>query len=254
MRILHYTIGCLILFLAACEREVITEFTPGSDSTGSITRFTVYDGFMYALNQKEVLTYRLDNPDKPELVHRLPLDYGLETIIVYDDVMYIGSRFSLYIVDISAREQPRLSSESSRLELGLFGGCDPVAVRANYAYSTVKIIQNICGNLSQQSALITYDVRDKQNPIFQSQINMSIPNGLGFKGDRLFICDEGTDRLEIFDLTTPSDPLLTGGIPIIDPVDLIVREDKMIVSTKTNFHIYDVSDLSQIRLIATLNP
>ena len=235
-----------LIFLAiSCSKN--DDFTTDSGKSGSITRFAVFGNYMYVLNQKELLTYSLENPDNPALVHRLVADYGLETIIIYDNTIYLGSTTSLYILDIGNPAAPQILSKTDRVEIFL-GGCDPVVVKDNYAYSTIKIIANVCGTVSSESALIVYDVSDKSNPVSVSSFLLSIPNGLGYKDNYLFVCDEGSDQLVIFDITNPLSVTRTNySVEITDPYDLIVEGNRMIVSTKTDFQIFDVSDITAIR-------
>lgn len=241
----------VLFFSASCTKDAGSELNEAGKS-GSITRFTIHQGYLYALNPNEVLTYSLANPDKPELVHRLPTDYGLETIIVYDQTIYLGSRSALYILGISDPAAPVILSQTPR-EIAFFGGCDPVVVKENYAYSTIKIIENRCGNPNSQSALLVYDVSDKNNPENVGVYFLNEPNGLGYKDNLLFICDEGADQIVAFDISNPLELQSANiSLPLEDPLDLIIDGDKMIVSARTEFQIYDLSDLSQIRQIGKI--
>jgi hypothetical protein len=241
----------VLLFSASCTKDAASELTEAGKS-GSITRFTIHQGYLYALNPNEVLTYSLANPDKPALVHRLPTDYGLETIIVYDQTIYLGSRSALYILGIADPAAPVILSKTPR-EIAFFGGCDPVVVKENYAYSTIKIIENRCGNPNSQSALLVYDVSDKNNPENVGVYFLNEPNGLGYKDNLLFICDEGADQIFAFDISNPLELQSANiSLPLEDPLDLIVDGNKMIVSARTEFQIYDLSDLNQIRQIGKI--
>jgi hypothetical protein len=240
---------CLLIF--SCSVDGALDENPGSGIPGSITKFAVYNGYLYGLNQNEVQTYSLADPNKPILVHKLPTDYGLETITIYDGTPYIGSSTSLYILDISTPSAPKIASKTDRIES--FSGCDPVVVKGDYAYSTIKIIANICGNLSAESQLIVFDVNDKTKPQMVTAIPMNMPNGLGLKGDYLFVCDEGTDKIQIFDITEQDNPKPTlFDVPLPDPVDLIVTGNTLIASTKSSFVVYDITNIAQIRQMATI--
>lgn len=96
-------------------------------------------------------------------MHTLPTEYGLETIIIYDNTIYLGSKTALYILSIDNPAAPVILSQTERVNFP-FGGCDPVIVKDTYAYSTVKIIENICGQPATQSALLVYDVSNKSAP------------------------------------------------------------------------------------------
>jgi hypothetical protein len=245
----------IALFLGlnlACTKDQSAEIALQNGISGSITRFTTHQNYLYALNLNEVLTYDISNADKPKLVSTLTTDYGLETITIYDGYIYLGSATALYILGIDNPAAPVILSKTERLES--FSGCDPVVVKGNYAYSTIKIIENICGNIGSRSALIVYDVTDKTRPRQINIFEMSIPNGLAYSDDYLFVCDEGYDRIEIFDINTPFNvKWLPTSVVITDPVDLIINGTKMIVSTKTNFEIYDISDLANIKKVGIIN-
>ncbi|MBK8558149.1 MAG: hypothetical protein IPL65_21510 [Lewinellaceae bacterium] len=242
-----------ILLLAACSKEgSFTEAVSGGQS-GSITRFAVYNNFMYLLNPNEVLTYDLADPDKPVLVNRLTTDYGLETIFIYDNAIYLGSTTALYILDISNPAAPEIQSETIR-EGSFQGGCDPVVVKEQYAYSTVKIIRNICGNIGTESALLVYDVSGQKCPSPGWRLPLNLPNGLGYKDHYLFVCDQGANRLEVFDIADPLalDYLPNQSIEISDPIDLIVAGNKMIVSTGSDFQIFDLSNFPVVKRVGQI--
>ncbi|MFM7401676.1 MAG: LVIVD repeat-containing protein [Bacteroidota bacterium] len=242
-----------IAVLGACSKDFLSESSPGQGVSGSITRFAVNGNYMYVLNQNEVQTYDITDRANPVLKHKLTTDWGLETITFYDNTLFLGSTTALYILDISNPAAPVVQAKSDRLSTVGFSGCDPVAVNGNYAYSTIKVIENICGIISAESALIVYDVSDKSSPKVLGTYPMSIPNGLGYKDNYLFVCDEGSDLLVVYDITIPAAlQLAPVAVPMTDPYDLIVDGQRMIVSTKTDFQIFDVSQLPQIRKIGAI--
>ncbi len=247
-----FLFGSLVLLLSACSKDAAIDSVPGK--SGSITRFAVYQNFMYVLNLYEVQTYDISEKEHPVLVHRLPTDYGLETITIYDNTVFLGSTTALYILDISNPAAPIIQSKSNRLSDIGFSGCDPVVVKDNFAYSTIKVILNACGNVSAQSALVVYDISDKSAPAVVGTYPLGIPNGLGYHDNYLFICDEGTDQLRVFDI---SNPLQLTEMPhpvgITDPYDLIVDGQRLIVSAKTDFQIFDISDVIQIKKIGQIS-
>ena len=208
---------------------------------------------MYVLNLNEVQTYDITGKEHPVLVHHLPTDYGLETITIYDNTVFLGSTTALYILDISNPAAPAILSQSDRLSDIGFSGCDPVVVQGNYAYSTIKTIENVCGNFSASSELVVYDVSDKTAPLVLGTYLLDIPNGLGYKDHYLFVCDEGRDQVVIFDISDPNELFETSyAISVIDPYDLIIDGQKMIVSTKTEFQIFDVTDVEQIKKVGLI--
>lgn len=244
--------GILALcFLAACSFEVFQDDDAGQ--SGSLTRFVIHNGYMYTLNPSEVVTFLIQPDGKPVEKHRLRLDYGLETILIYEGVMYLGSRNGLYIIDIANPELPVLLSATTR-PAQLFGGCDPVAVKDSIVYSTVKIVTNICGVSNSTSALLVYLADDLTDPELLGTYDMSLPNGLGYKEDVLFVCDAGIDNVVLYDISNPADlKEMQWTINVNNPVDLIVHQDRLIVSTENSFHFYDIQDISDIHHLGTFS-
>ncbi len=247
-KILWPMAALIALFMVACQRESLTTVAPVGGS-GSITRFATYQNYMYVLNMNAIQTFSLADPAKPALVHTLTTDYGLETVTVFDGALFIGATDALYIVGIDDPAAPVLLSKTDRLSV-LGGGCDPVAVKGDAAYSTVTVVPNICGTASGRSALVVYNVVDRLRPVEETSIEMLRPRGLGYSGDFLFVCDETRNQVVIFDIKERFKPVETlFNIDIESPRDLIVYDNRLFVSTTSNFIVYDVSDLSNIRII-----
>lgn len=251
-----FFITLLLFILSACT-ESLDGFESNSTEngqSGSITRFVTHNNFMYVLNPNQIITYSLENPGKPSEKSVLSTDYGLETIIIYDNTIYVGSRSALYILSIDNPAEPQLLSKSERWQFPFAGGCDPVVVKDNYAFSTIKIIENICGTINAESVLIVYDVTNKNDPEFIGSYPLDEPNGLGYKGNYLVVCDTGADALVVFDISDPTNliRLEDNTISINKPVDLIVNQNTMIVSTADNFEIFDVEDIESIDQIGSI--
>jgi hypothetical protein len=242
---------CLVLLHFSCSKDAESVNNPGQ--SGSITRFAVYDHYMYVLNLDEVQTYDITQREQPVLVHRLKTDFGLETITVYDHTIFLGSTTALYILNIDSPGTPYILAKTDRLSDFGFNGCDPVVVKGNFAFSTIKTILNACGKIAAQSALVVYDISDKTAPKALGSYPMGIPNGLGYKENYLFICDEGTDQLRVFDISDPSAIQETAyAVSITDPNDLIVDGDRLIVSSKTDFQIFDIADIVRIQKLGQI--
>jgi hypothetical protein len=77
---------------------------------------------------------------------------------------------------------------------------------------------------------------------------------LGIKTTICSFCDEGSDELVVFDITDPMALTYTNfSLPITDPYDLIIDGQKMIVSAKTDFQVFDISDVAHIRKIGQIS-
>ena len=128
-------------------------------------------------------------------------------------------------------------------------------VQDNIAYSTIKIIQNICGNWNSRSALLVYDVTNKRNPREIGAYPLDEPNGLGLFNQYLFVCDAGSDQVRVFDISEPNAlvELPELAISITNPVDIIINRGKMIVSAQTHFQIFNITDVRDITPVGRVN-
>ncbi len=252
-RLFHYLFSvALLLALGACADDSDSFLADQENGlSGSITRFAVHNGFMYSLNPNGINTYDLSDADNPQLVHTIDTDYGLETITIYEGIIYIGSTTSLYILSIDDPARPVILSQTGREGILIGEGCDPVVVKNNYAYSTVKIINEICGSFNAESLLITFEVSDPRAPQIVSSYRLDEPNGLGYSDTHLFVCDR--DHVLVFSLEEPAEPQLTEfNIAVPEAVDVIVRQDMLLVSSKTAFNFYDISDISNIQPLSVI--
>ncbi len=247
---------CLSLFiLSACESSSDFAFDSNNNGvSGSITRFATLGDFMYTLNPNQLQTFDISNPEQPVLLSELETDYGLETIFIYDSRIYLGAKTGLYILGLDNPAQPNLLSQTERSE-EFFGACDPVVVKGNYAYSTVKTIVNICGTISTQSALLVYEVSDPENPVLTQTFGLNNPNGLAYTDEYLYVCCTGSEELRVFDISDPANVLETPELnyPIEDPFDIIVDEDRMIVSTLDDFVILSIDEIGAIEYVKTID-
>jgi hypothetical protein len=84
---------------------------------------------------------------------------------------------------------------------------------------------------------------------------MGTPDGLAYQGNYLFVCDEGADKVAAYDISDPSalKQLPDAGAIVVDPYDLIIDGLKMIVSTKTDFEIFDLSQAPVLKHIGTIS-
>ncbi len=72
-----FLIAFITFLFASCAKEAADSASqPGK--SGSITRFAVYQNFMYVLNHNEVQTYDITDKEHPALVHTLPITAHLE--------------------------------------------------------------------------------------------------------------------------------------------------------------------------------
>lgn len=163
---------------------------------GSLARFTIIGDYLYAVDDQSLDVISLLQPRAPQKVNNVNLGWGIETIFPYGDKLFIGSNAGMFIFDNS---NPVAPVQLSRFEHAR--ACDPVFVKDNYAYVTLRD-GNTCEGFVNQLDLI--DITDLANPRLERTFPMDNPHGLTIRDNHLFLC-EGRHGLKAFDITDPKE-------------------------------------------------
>jgi len=198
-----------LLLLFSCQTEKSGDPASASGKGGSMARFTIYNNYLYTVDQQKLNVFNLTNAEKPVFVKDLQSGFDIETIFVNNNTLFLGSQWGMYIFDISEPTNP--------VNLSFFQhiySCDPVVANDTLAYLTMRT-ETFCGRNTNELQVI--DIRNRAKPQLVSSITMTKPFGLGLDGDKLFVCDNG---LKLFSLTDPLHPVLvnTFSIPAIDVI------------------------------------
>jgi hypothetical protein len=243
----HTLLLFLSVLLLACGKESSQiANTNNSGKNGSLTRFAIKDNYMYAVDVNYLKVFDISNGDEPVLKNKVKVDYGIETISIYGNYVYLGAVDGVYIVDINSPQNP---VELEKIEHHI--SCDPVVVQNNIAYSTQRANAFGCGSAWASSVLAVYDVANPQNPNLLTNLTMDQPYGLAVENNWLFVCDEGRKGVVIFDVSNPSEPIEIGLINTEQPRDIILTYPYMIISSKTDFKIYNYSNVLETTYVST---
>ncbi|MEL6140123.1 MAG: hypothetical protein AAFU67_00725 [Bacteroidota bacterium] len=158
---------------------------------GSLARFTIAAGTLYAVEETNLKAFSLADPSNPAFSGTVNLQWGVETIFPYGDELYIGTNSGMHIMNIDDPLNPvRLSSmEHVR-------ACDPVVVSNDKAYVTLRG-GGPCGGFSNQLEIV--DVANPSQPVRLATYPMSGPVGLTVADGKLFIC-EPDYQFNVYDL------------------------------------------------------
>ncbi|NJB84954.1 hypothetical protein GGR26_000699 [Lewinella marina] len=159
---------------------------------GSLARFTINRGTLYAVDESSLRTFSLANPTEPEFMGITRMPWGIETIFPYKNMLFMGANNGMHIYGIDNPLQPEYLSTFAHVL-----SCDPVVVQNDIAYVTMWGGAD-CGNRGDQLSVI--DVSDPRDPRALQEIPMSNSHGLGVDGDHLFLCS-GPEGLKVYDLT-----------------------------------------------------
>ena len=187
---------------------------------GSMARFSIKNDYLYVADEAKLSAFDISNPASPNLVSSEYAGWNIETLFSYEDHLYLGSDRGMYIYSIENPASPHSVSYLEHVQ-----GCDPVVVKDNYAYVTIRG-GNACGQNFNQLDVV--DISDKQNPFIEKTYEMSNPYGLGVKDNWLFICD-GDAGLKVYDIENTPDLRLIDQFSNISTYDVIPLEDKLLM-------------------------
>jgi hypothetical protein len=161
---------------------------------GSMARFTIIGDFLYAVSNTALDVVSLEAPTNPTYVNTVDLGWGIETIFPYGDKLFIGSNSGMFIFDNADPAAPTQLSVFQHAR-----ACDPVFVKDEYAYVTLRS-GNMCDGFINQLDLI--DISDLTNPKLIESFPMHNPHGLTIRNDHLILC-EGDRGIKAFDISEP---------------------------------------------------
>ncbi len=219
--------------------------SPGVSGTGgSMARFTIYDNYLYAVTDNDLLVYGIENPAAPDSSSKINLGGGIETIFPYEDKLFIGSNTGMHIYDNKNPEKPVRMSVFNHAR-----ACDPVVVQGNRAYVTLRSA-GWCGAAPNQLHII--NISDLYSPSLIRSYEMQNPHGLAVSGRTLSLA-EGQYGLKSFNITNENDIKQLQHIKDMDAFDVIQLPDNhLLLIGKDGFYQYDNSNPSDMILLSKI--
>lgn len=219
---------------------------PQTGVGGSLATFTILGEYLYILEGQDLIVFSIENLAEPELVAKIEVGNGIETLYPFKDRLFIGSQNGMYTWTVGSDGVPVKQSLFEHIE-----SCDPVVANDNYAYVTLRSIGNCRSGLGV-NRLDILNISDLQNPILIKSYGYSSPIGMALDGDLLFLCDY-SDGLYVLDV---SDPYNVSEIALLDlkwPKDAISLTDNLLLVITSNSVIeLDYSDLNDIKTVSTI--
>lgn len=213
---------------------------------GSMARFTINKGYLYALEAGKMQVFSLVNPSEPSGVNEVSVGWDVETIFPTADKLFLGSRSGMYIFDNQAPASPRLLSIYEHVQ-----ACDPVVVQDTLAYVTLRDGTE-CQTYTNQLEVIS--ISDPMAPELLAVHPMQHPHGLGIDGDKLFIA-EGNYGLKVFDA---SDIYTIGENQLahytnVHAFDLIPYQDVVMLIGEDGLYQFDYTDPAELELLSVIS-
>ncbi len=233
-------LSCLFLltFLSSCIESNFNDFNVGGNTSsgGSLASFTIVNNHLYAVNSTSIIPIDISDLAKPEPLEIVTIGTGIETIFPYKDQLFIGSNSALFIYDISDPEVPVRTTFFQHAT-----GCDPVVVKDDYAYVTIRDGVS-CNNFFRLNVLDIINVADPFNTFLVREIPLTNPRGLATGcNDKLFVCD-GPSGLLQFDITDPEDPVLDTTYAQFTANDVLIRDDLLILTGADGIYQFRCTD------------
>lgn len=238
-----------IFFASNTQFNQSAAMAPGTGSGpgvgGSMARFTISGNHLYMLDQNMVKSVDITSERNPQEKNSLDLDWGIETIFPYGNVLFVGAQTGMHILDVSVPGTPKKISTYAHVRV-----CDPVVVQGTTAYVTLRS-GNQCMGFTNQLEVI--DIADLKNPTVKAVHPMHNPHGLGIDGATLFICD-GDAGLKIFhagDVQKITENLLAH-YEHINAYDVIPFNNVLMMIGADGIFQFDYSDPSDIKLLSQI--
>jgi hypothetical protein len=158
---------------------------------GSMARFTLMSGHMYAVDDRSLRVFDVKDPARPKHLQNIDLGWGIETIFPFQENLFIGSMTGMHIYDAKEPSNPVKMSVFQHLR-----ACDPVVVNENFAFVTLRN-GNTCTNGGNELQVV--DIKNLKDPKLVKAYPMLNPHGLALTGDHLYIA-EGRHGLKSFNV------------------------------------------------------
>lgn len=219
-----------------------------SGQGGSLARFSIYGSHLYTIDHSNLHVFDIALRESPIKINTVGVGWEIETLFSYTDKLFIGSTTGMIIMDASTPIEPTYLSQYAHAY-----ACDPVFVKAPYAYVTLREGQE-CFTVNNQLDLV--DISDLSNPVLQESFPMDNPHGLSIKDNTLFIC-EGDKGLKSFDISNPLelDKNQLSHIKNIHSFDIIAlpgNGNVLLVIGEDGLYQYDGTDPQNLRLLSKI--
>ena len=212
---------------------------------GSMARFGLIGNHLLAVDNSTYYNFDLTNATSPSLETKTGINWGIETMFLSDNTMFLGTRNGMLVYNVSDVTKPTYISSFWHAT-----GCDPVVVQNNRAYVTIRG-GNPCG--SNINRLDVLDITNLKVPILMRSYSMTGPYGLGIDDDVLFVCD-GTAGLKVYNAADPYliTEHLIATFKDINAYDVIPLGNSLLMIGADGFYQYDYTNLNDIKQISSI--
>lgn len=226
--------ACLICFAGwACSKDNAADVSASSTGmAGSLSKFTIVDNFLYAVDSRYLYAYDISNPVNPVIKSTIPINFNVETIYPFKNRLFIGTTNGMFIYSIDVQAAPVKIGEALHVR-----SCDPVVANDTIAFVTLKG-NTWCG--PAVSGLYVHDIKNVMQPVLIKTLPIPSPEGLGLQGSILYICCN-SDGLKVFNVANPANPIEIKTIGGGYFKDVIPYGNLLICYVSTGISLYDIT-------------
>lgn len=236
-------------FLTNASVSFASNFSGAAQSYGqggSMARFTLMSGHLYAVDDYSLRVFDVEEPSKPMHLKNIELGWGIETIFPFQENLFIGSNSGMHIYDASTPSNP--------LKLSVFEhvrACDPVVVNEKFAFVTLRNGQNCWNGVNE---LQVVDIADLRQPKLVKAYPMLNPHGLALAGDHLYVA-EGQHGLKSFNVANVMgiDQNQLEFLQSMKSVDIIPGPKSLIVIGPDGVCQFDYSNPSKLKPLSCID-
>jgi hypothetical protein len=185
----------------------------GEHSRGTLNKIVVHSNHVYVLGESYL--YTIDNSGNSMVFLKSDrLQNNLETIYAEDNHLFIGTRNSMIVMNIS--------NPSSPVEMSTYNhptSCDPVYPNGNVAYLTLRTAE-FEGCAGDENSLDVLDISDVKNPKLIKSMTMTSPYGMALINNNLFV-GEGANGLKVYSAIDPQNLVELASFPAVKAFDVI---------------------------------
>lgn len=213
---------------------------------GSMARFTLMSGHLYAVDDYSLRVFDVKEPAKPKHLQNIELGWGIETIFPFQEKLFIGSNSGMHIYDASTPSNPLKMSVFEHLR-----ACDPVVVNEKFAFVTLRNGQNCWNGVNE---LQVVDISNPRQPKLIQAYPMLNPHGLALAGEYLYVAEgqHGMKSFNVGDVTKINQNQLEF-LESMKSVDMIPGPKSLIVIGPDGVCQFDYSNPSKLRKLSCID-
>ncbi len=222
------------VFLTNSFSEVRPSIGGINGKTGSLSRFTTLNNYLYIANKWSITPIDITNPTNPVPKNNVSSNIEIETMYAYNNLLLAGGTRGLAIFGTTSPDAPNFISVYNH-----WRGCDPVVAFNNKAYVTLRGT-GACGG--DRNLLDVLDISNINAPTLIKTYQMENPYGLGIINNKLLVCD-GTAGIKLYDATNSNNLLLQSNTRNIEAYDVVMNNTNAIIIAKDGLYQYNISNI-----------